>query len=171
MSFTLWIGARLPGLNDLLQAKGTVSGQWNAYNAAKARWSGDIRLLAMQKGLTMQEPGMATFLFEEPHRQRDPDNLVGGGVKLILDSLVGAEVLPGDGWSTVLGFVGYWRKSELPGCLVHWGDELQTKEAMEALLEKELENVTAKQEDGRGSGTGRDGRNYARFAQAARRKR
>lgn len=165
--FALWVSGRMPGLNDLLNAKGTVKGQWNAYNGQKARWYGVIRLLALHEGLTMQGPGYATFLFVEPHTRRDPDNIVAGGVKLILDSLVSAEVLPGDGWSTVLGFVGHWRKGDRPGCLVHWGDELLTKEAMEALLEKELENGTAKQEDGSGSGVGRHGRNHAGPAKVA----
>lgn len=128
----------MPGLNDLLAAKSSIQGKWNAYNQVKNQWYGQIKLLALARGIEPQGPGMATMLFIEPHRQRDPDNVVGAGAKLLLDSFVGAGVLPGDGWSVNLGFVGYWIcRTDGAGCLFHWGDELLDKAAMLQLLEKE----------------------------------
>lgn len=135
----LWIASRLPGLNDLLNAKGTVRGQWNGYNAQKCVWYGQIKTLCNAKGIGLQDPGYLTLLFVEPNKRRDPDNVVAGGTKLVLDSLVGAGVLRGDGWDDNLGFIGYWIfLGGRAGCLVHWGGELLTKDAMSALLEKEL---------------------------------
>jgi hypothetical protein len=97
------------------------------------------------------------MLYVEPNRKRDPDNIVAGGTKLLLDSLVGAGVLRGDGWSDNLGFIGYWAyRASREGCLVHWGEEILTKQAMEALLEKELEN-SGKNENGNRPGIARDG--------------
>lgn len=136
----LWVPSRLPGLNDLLNAKGTTKGSWNGYNAQKCVWYGQVALLCRAKSIQRQEPGYGTFLFAEPNMKRDPDNIVAGGVKLLLDSLVGADVLPGDGWRDNLGFAGYWtHRPASPGCLIFWGTEILTKEAMLALLEKELE--------------------------------
>lgn len=107
-------------------------------------WYGRVKLLCLAKGIGLQGPGFLTMLYCEPTRKRDPDNIVGGGTKLLLDSLVGAGVLRGDGWGDNLGFIGYWvHRSNREGCLIHWGDEIFTKQAMEALLEKELENGTA----------------------------
>jgi hypothetical protein len=141
--FTLFVRGRLPGLNELLNLKGTVNGSWNGYNSLKCKWYGQIALLARARGIQPQPAGFMTFLFVEPDRRRDPDNLVAGGAKLLFDSLVGADVLPGDGWLHNLGFVGFWICSPArAGCLLHWGDELMSKDAMVALLEKEGKNGT-----------------------------
>lgn len=135
----IWIPSRLPSLNDLLDAKGTVRGQWNKYNQQKSVWFGQVKGLCLARNVGAQDPGYGTFLFVEPNQKRDPDNIVAGGVKLLFDSFVGAGVLAGDGWRDNLGFVGYWTcKTARAGCLVHWGPELLTKETMLSLLEKEL---------------------------------
>lgn len=169
----LWIPSRLPGLNELLNAKGTVRGAWNGYNEQKCMWYGRVKLLCLARGIGIQPPGFLTMLYLEKDRRRDPDNVVAGGTKLLLDSLVGAGVLRGDGWDDNLGFIGFWtcRKGR-EGCLVHWGDELLTKQAMEALLEKEIsddgrqENATSGNANGYGSGAFGDG---ARRANASKR--
>jgi hypothetical protein len=152
--FTLFVSGRLPGLNELLNQKATVSGNWNGYNRLKCQWYGQIALLVRARGIQPQPAGFMTFLFLEPTRKRDPDNLVAGGAKLLFDSLVGAEVLPGDGWLHNLGFVGFWEHTpNRAGCLLHWGDELLSKAQMlklyEELLEKEGKDGTAN--DGRGT--------------------
>lgn len=136
----LWVPGRLPGLNDLLGAKSTQRGAWNAYNSLKQQWSGQIKTLCALKRIDSVGPGCFTFMFVEPTRRRDPDNLVSGGVKLIFDALVSAEVLSGDGWDQVLGFCGYWiHEKDRAGCLVHhdpW--HTPSKDQMLVELEKEL---------------------------------
>src|SRR4051812_18775864 len=98
MAFTMWISGRLPSLNDLLDRKGTIDGRWNAYNQLKGQWFGQIQLLVRSAGIQAQGPGCASALWVEPHRQRDPDNVIGGGFKLLLDAFVGCEIIAGDGW-------------------------------------------------------------------------
>lgn len=142
--FTLYVSGRLPGLNELLNQKATTSGKWNGYNALKCQWYGQIALLARAKGIGMQSPGFASFLFCEPTQRRDPDNIVSGGCKLLFDSLVGCDVLPGDGWGNNLGFVGFWHHTPgRAGCLFHWGDELLSKASMLELLKEEGRDGTA----------------------------
>lgn len=134
----LLVNGRLPGLNELLAGKSSQNGSWNRYNQLKAQWYGQIKLLCQAKLVESVGPGYFTFLFSEPERRRDPDNVVAGGVKLLFDSLVGAGVMAGDSWVHVLGFVGYWQHT--PGkasCLVHHGDAILTKDAILALLDKE----------------------------------
>jgi hypothetical protein len=135
----LWVPSRLPGLNELLSSKSTRHGNWSAYNDVKQRWFGQIKLLARSKDIRAVGPGYFSFLFVEPDKRRDPDNVAAGGIKILLDALVGAEVLAGDGWQHILGFVSYWQVGDKPGCLIQW-DERQTwsKPAMQGALEKEL---------------------------------
>lgn len=134
----LWIVGRVPSLNELLDAKAKQRGKWNRYNDIKANWASQVKLAAVLKRIGLQPPGCGTFLFCEPDQRRDPDNVVGAGVKLLLDSLVAADVLGGDGWHDNLGFCGYWTLTPgRAGCLIHWGDEILTKPEMLALLEKE----------------------------------
>lgn len=129
----------MPGLNDLLSAKSTQRGQWNSYNEQKQKWASSIRVLVAARRILPIGPAYFSFLFIEPTKRRDPDNIVAGGVKLILDSLVGAEVLEGDGWGSVLGLASYWiHEPDRAGCLVH-ADPWHTprKDSMIELLEKE----------------------------------
>lgn len=132
----LWVPGRLPGLNELLAGKASQNGSWNRYNQLKQQWYGQIKLLCHANRVESVGPGYFSFLFAEPDRRRDPDNIVSGGVKLLFDSMVGAGVLKGDSWSHVLGYVGYWGQfSGRVGCLVHWDAErLWSRESMEALL-------------------------------------
>ncbi len=164
---TLWIAGRLPGLNEML-AGNRASGRWNSYNEVKCMWYGQIKLLALARGLTMQVPGQATLLFCEPNRKRDPDNVVAGGAKILLDSLVGCEVLPGDDWTAVLGLHGFWHHTPgRAGCLFHWGDELLSKPEMLRLLEKEGKDGNSIDKNGSGSGNSRHAGPGAHHAKAA----
>jgi len=135
----LWLPGRFPGLNDLLGAKSSQKGNWNAYADLKRRHYGQIKLLCQAKRVEPVGPGYFTFLFIESDRRRDPDNIAAGGIKLIFDSLVGADVMKGDSWAHVLGFVAYWQVGARPGCLVNFTpDGLVEKGAMLLKLEREI---------------------------------
>lgn len=128
----------MPGLNEIISSSATATRGWSAYNTLKQKFTGQVTPLARVAGLGAIGPGFFTYLFIEPDRKRDPSNVVGGGVKLIEDALQASGLLPNDGWAHVLGYTAFWRVGK-PGCLVHWSPtETQTKDAMEALLEKEL---------------------------------
>lgn len=135
----LWIPGRLPSLNKLLDAKSTQKGNWNSYNDLKCQWFGQIRLLIVAKRVQPVGPGYFTFLFCEPDMRRDPDNVAAGGVKLLFDSFVGAEVMAGDGWKHVLGFTAHWTHTPgKAGCYVEFSeDRLLSKAEMLANIQKE----------------------------------
>lgn len=71
------------------------------YNALKARWTRDIALIARRGTGTAPPaptvPAVIEFVWYEPDRKRDPDGVAAGGAKLILDGLVAAGILAGDG--------------------------------------------------------------------------
>lgn len=138
MSGCLWVPVRLPGLNELLAGQASASRGWSAYNQKKQQLTAQIVLLARWRGIGLIDPSFFTYLFAEPNKRRDPSNLTAAGIKLLEDALCAGGHLANDGWEHVLGFCSYWVCSkDSPGVLVHWGDSLQTKEAMEALLERE----------------------------------
>lgn len=140
----LWIPGRLPGLNELLSGQSSASRGWSAYNSQKQAWAASIAALADSSGITPLGAGYFTYLFVEQNQKRDPSNIVAGGVKILEDAFVKAGILENDGWSQILGFVGYWTKSDRAGCLVHWDlYNMPSKQGMLQLLKKAMENGKA----------------------------
>lgn len=101
---SLFIDGPLPGLNDLLTAKSRGHGKYNAYNRIKQNWTAKIRKAAAEAKLIPVVAAKFQFLWIEPSRRRDPDNIAAGGRKLILDALVDEGVIPNDGWDQVAGW-------------------------------------------------------------------
>ena len=136
---TIFLPSRMPSLNELLDGK-AQHGSWNRYNATKAKWASDIGLVVRARGLSAQGPTYLSVLWLEPNTRRDPDNILSGGFKLLLDSLVKAGVMDGDGWNDVLGLAGFWHKvPEKVGCLVYFSPSgLVTKDTMMLLLQQEM---------------------------------
>jgi len=90
----------LPGLNEMLDARGQGKRigrkRPNRYNDLKREWETLICLeIARQRIKPITTRAEFEFFWCEPNLRRDPDNISGGG-KLILDSLVIAEILPND---------------------------------------------------------------------------
>lgn len=112
MSATLWVPGPLPGLNDILRACG---GRKRGYTAMKKAWVGTVTLLA--KRLPRFQRATLVFAWHERERRRDPDNIA-SAKKFVLDGLVAAKVLPGDGWDYVAGFRDEWLLATRPGVLV-----------------------------------------------------
>jgi hypothetical protein len=86
----------LPGLNELLAARGTGKGKWNGYNDLKRQWG--ERIIAACRELPRFSRVRLAFIWHERAERRDPDNVDAAGRKLVLDGLVAAGVLGGDGW-------------------------------------------------------------------------
>lgn len=118
MAQVLWIPGPLPGLNDLLAAKGSGHGRANAYARLKARWTDHIALLARAARLRPVAAAEITFAWCERNRRRDPDNIAAGGRKLVLDALVAAGVLPNDGWGQVREWTDTFELTRTPGVRV-----------------------------------------------------
>ncbi|WP_447859710.1 hypothetical protein [Nitrospira calida] len=95
----------LPGLNELVAAAKRRSGTgWNGYAALKRQWMAVLAPMIAGAKLPRLSRAWIGFRWLEPARRRDPDNIAAGGRKLVLDALVAAGVLPGDGWRGVLGW-------------------------------------------------------------------
>lgn len=102
---TLVIPRTLPGLNEILNAKGSGS---HAYNQMKREIEEEIYYLCQAQDIRPVERAEFRFVWMEKDRRRDPDNIVAAR-KFILDGLVAARRLPGDGWKHVIGFRDEWR--------------------------------------------------------------
>jgi hypothetical protein len=102
---TLWIPGPLPGLNELLDAAKGAGGRGMRYAKLKRGWTEAVWALANVARLRRFDgPVVLRFEWVERDRRRDPDNVAAGGRKLVLDGLVKAGVLAGDGWASVAGW-------------------------------------------------------------------
>lgn len=109
MTQFLWVPGPLPGLNELIAAAKGAKGRGVAYARLKREWTARIAMLAKSERLHPVGPGAyLRFRFLERDRRRDPDNIAAGARKLILDGLVEAGVLSGDGWDGVSGWADMW---------------------------------------------------------------
>jgi hypothetical protein len=99
---TLWVPGPLPGLNELIDAAKGSGGRGAGYARLKRQWTQIVWAHAKLARLPAF-PGrvILDFGWYERDRRRDPDNVAAGGRKLILDGLVAAGVLEGDGWRFV----------------------------------------------------------------------
>jgi hypothetical protein len=105
---SVWIPGPLPGLNEIIDARGHVRGKWNGYMAMKTKWGDRIATMAFVQKFPKITGGYFTYLFVERDRRRDKSNIAGGGVKLIEDGLQEAELLENDGWDQVLEIRPYF---------------------------------------------------------------
>lgn len=113
----LFIPGPLPGLNELLGARGSVGGfipgtakRVNSYGELKRKWTAEVQAQAMIARLRQGAipPAHFTFLHYEQDKLRDPDNFCGGAQKLLLDALKDAKLMKNDGWRDVLGIRHHW---------------------------------------------------------------
>lgn len=133
--WVLWLPVRLPGLNELLDARAQVFGSKhsphpgcslstsgtrlpNAYSKLKKKLTRDIGMLAKRAEVKPVGSGYWTYILVEPSRRRDPSNVISGAVKLVEDALQEAKLLANDGWGQVLGIQSYWFVGKRPGVVV-----------------------------------------------------
>ena len=98
----LVIKGRLPGLNDLISAERT-----NRYRAAKLKRDAEELVLWSAKASLrgkIPTPTIMHYLWLEPNRKRDKDNISSFGRKVIQDALVKGGYLKNDGWNDIQGF-------------------------------------------------------------------
>jgi Holliday junction resolvase RusA-like endonuclease len=100
MTGRLVIRGRMPGLNEYVRAERT-----SRYEAAriKREWTELAGIEAARQGLPpFDGPVEVSFLWVEPNRRRDLDN-VAFAKKFVLDGLVRAGVIPDDSPRHVVG--------------------------------------------------------------------
>lgn len=128
----LVIGARLPGLNEIIDASKQLRGEgkkkWNGYQRMKKHWGGVIAALARVQGFRVSGTHWS-YEFREPNRTRDPSNFIAGGIKLIEDALQSEGLLENDGWQQVESITVSWRVDKKnPGVTVTVGEDHGTGE-------------------------------------------
>lgn len=103
MEFLLTITGTLPNLNDYIAAERT-----NRHKGAKMKAdSGNIVAAAIGqclRGVRIENPVFMEYLWVEPSKRRDKDNISPFGRKANQDALVQCGVLKDDGWKHVVGF-------------------------------------------------------------------
>lgn len=103
MEYSLTIPGKLPGLNDYIAAERT-----NRHKGAKMKAdNGNTVAVAVRqclRGVRIEGPVYMEYLWAEPDRRRDKDNISSYGRKVIQDALVDTGVLKDDGWKHITGF-------------------------------------------------------------------
>lgn len=103
MEYLLTIPDRLDGLNDYISAERT-----NRHKGAKMKRDNEIivavAIRQCMRGVQIEKPVFMEYVWYEPNKRRDLDNISSFGRKVIQDSLVSAGVLKDDGWKYVVGF-------------------------------------------------------------------
>jgi Holliday junction resolvase RusA-like endonuclease len=114
MTLELWIPRRAPNLNDLIRAHGQ---HHHVYDRLKKSWADTVALVKRSYVTPIRRCSVHFELVEENTR-RDPDNIAAGTAKLVLDGLVKAGVLEGDGWKHIAGLSFSWRVGNPAGVRV-----------------------------------------------------
>ncbi len=87
-----------PTLNQVIEA---AKAHYGKYSSLKSKWTDRAELAVSEHGVKFQH---TTFTIKcvwyWKDKRTDPDN-VGSAVKFLLDGLVEAELLSGDGWKQV----------------------------------------------------------------------
>ena len=98
----------LPNLNDYIDAE-----RMHRQKAATMkRQAEQVVILAARKQLRQvkfEKPVVMRYIWWEPNRRRDKDNVSSFGRKVIQDALVRAGVLKNDGWANIEGFSDEFR--------------------------------------------------------------
>ena len=120
MTQEVFIPGPMPGMNELIGAANRSRFQ---YAAMKKSWTEVVHIHALASKLRRAEsPVAVSFIWRERDRRRDIDNVAGGGSKLVLDGLVKAGVLAGDGWRDVYSIDHLFQvDAKNPGVLVRIG--------------------------------------------------
>ena len=102
------IYGRLPGLNEYIDAE-----RQSKYKAAALKaQSMQLVMIYAKRDLRKwraKGPVYMRYIWYEPNRRRDKDNVSGYGRKVIQDALVKGGWLRGDGWAHISGFSDEFR--------------------------------------------------------------
>lgn len=98
----LVIPGRFESLNEYIAA---MNRSRHAGNAMKRSRTEQVAMLARSqlRGWAPAPPVRLEYLFAEPNRKRDKDNVAAFAHKVVQDGLVEAGVLANDGWEYVAG--------------------------------------------------------------------
>lgn len=103
-AYKLTIPGTLPGLNEYIDAERSHKGKYRAAAMKKQAQNVICFMIKTQlRGVRFDRPVVIRYLWIEPNRRRDKDNIA-FAKKFIQDSLVVAGVLKNDGWAEIEHF-------------------------------------------------------------------
>ena len=149
--FKFDIPGRLPDLNDILHMSGTRRGNWSKWGEVKRQEMQRVSACIMRgrrPAKMFTEPVMLEFIFYEPNRKRDCDNVSAGAHKIILDALQETEVIKNDNQRYVRGYADRFHHDPVNPRIevgIYTLKEWQTKQAREAM--RMIENIKPKDTD------------------------
>ena len=103
MVYKFTIYKRFPGINDFIAAQNKSLYKGNVMKQECQK----IAMVYIRKYLKqtrIKRPVIINYLFVEPNRKRDKDNIAGFAHKVIQDALVQTRVLENDGWENIISF-------------------------------------------------------------------
>lgn len=112
----LWLPIVFPSLNELIDAAKGYNGRGKEYSSVKDTLTNQVALLTRVAHLQPVTCAKLSFRWVMRDRKIDPDNYVAAGRKVVLDGLVVAKILPGDGWKHLTpGWSDTWEVGSKPG--------------------------------------------------------
>ena len=92
----------LPGMNDIVRKN------YYVYSAMKKQWSRTVATCLLHAKILPMQRVAVIFTWVERNTRRDPDNILAGGQKLILDCLVTTGIITNDGWANIVGLAHHF---------------------------------------------------------------
>ena len=114
---TFFVPGPLPGQNEMIAAAKSGHGRGNAYARIKKAWTNAVALRARANCIPHMDRIRLDCRWLESKRNRDPDNIA-SAKKFILDGLVEAGVIDGDGWAHIAAFSDSWDLAGRSGVVV-----------------------------------------------------
>lgn len=90
------VPGELPGMNEIIAES---KRHYSKYSSMKAKYTEVVAWCSKGKGPFERIDLDITYYCK--NRKRDPDNIIGGGNKFVLDGLVTAGVIENDGWKQI----------------------------------------------------------------------
>lgn len=100
------IDGRFPSMNQFIEANRIGKGRWNKGNKMKQESQDTISsyIATQLHKVHIDKPVYIKYLFYEPNKKRDLDNISGYFHKVFQDALVHCGVIHNDSWHYIVGF-------------------------------------------------------------------
>lgn len=101
MTYKIVIPGELPDLNTIIAESKRGRGKWQPYNEIKQEHTNIVAWIAKSEIKKQLKKIDLEITWICKNRRKDKDNIMAGGLKMILDGLVAAGVIENDGWSEI----------------------------------------------------------------------
>lgn len=106
--YTVTIPGRMPDLNDMVRMAKAGRGRYQPYAIEKRHRTEEVAWCCKAAHIPRMNRVRVKIIWYEPDARRDPDNIIGGGTKPVLDGLVMAGVLDDDSQRYIIGIEHTW---------------------------------------------------------------